>query len=73
MLTKTPQQGDKIMYRFSRGRTKYPATIIAIEGGNCIFTLDGDAYDPTPTSCPMHNGLLYDYDETLVKKKRGWR
>ena len=72
MLSKTPQVGDKIMYRFSQGKKKYPATIIAIEGEHCVFTLDGDSYDPTPTKWPMWHGLLYDYDETLVKKKRRW-
>lgn len=76
MLSKTPQVGDKIMYRFSQGRTKHPATVIAIEGEHCIFTLDGDCDEISGvrgTKWPMWHGLLYDYDETLVKKKRRWR
>lgn len=73
MLTKTPQVGDKILYRFSQGRIKYPATIIAIEGEHCIFTIDAEWSEPEATKWPMWHKLLYDYDETLVKKKRRWR
>jgi hypothetical protein len=64
MLSTTPKLGQKILYKFSSGRKKYPATVEEIDGNSVVFTLDGAFYDPTATCVLITSKLLFDYTDS---------
>jgi hypothetical protein len=61
MLKTNPQVGDKILYKFSGMRKKLPATVRAIEGDSCIFTIDGDEFAET-FEMPLWSSNLFDHE-----------
>ena len=53
--------GGKILYKFSGGRKKLPATIRAINGETCVFTIDGDEFADT-FEMPLWSSNLFDHE-----------